>query len=459
MLFIRNIYLVFLFVLLYACSSVKPVSGTIQNQPLSEQPASQINIPVTVDLKQYLKEVEQKVPLTLNGKEDPCEGIRYNYTFNRSPLQFNGNGDKIHLSIKGAYQLSMSFCPACAFGNCIIPRLSGSCGVGESARRLEMGYETTLRLKPNYELESSTALTKLDAIDKCNITLLQFDITDRIKEIVKSSTSELVRDFDREIGKKDFKSDFSKMWDTLSAPVVLDEGMGYFYFQPLNISLSSFVFEGTLLKCNAGLTVKPVILPQNKSGVKSKKLPDLTSYNPSNGYNVYADLVLDYDSLSKRVNKQLSREKISFHKREFIIEHVQISPAKDGKISLLIAFDGYKKGKLHITGNLFLDTASLSVGLSNVKLSVKTKSLALKTGILLYKKSAVRNIADQTTFSYKNLAEDARKRVEQNINQIIQGKYQFSGKANRLTVEQLFVTEKGIYVRTRANGEIKLHIK
>jgi hypothetical protein len=459
MLHIRNIHLAYLIILLYACKSVKPLSGAIQNQPLPEQPSSQIHIPVTVDLKQYIKEAEQKVPLTFNGKEDPCEGIRYAYTFNRSPLQFNGKADKIYLSLKGVYQLSVSFCPACAFGNCIIPRLSGSCGVGESARRLEIGYETKLRIKPNYELESNSTLIKLDAIDKCNITFLQFDITDRIMEIVKSSTSQLVRDFDQEIGKKDFKTDFSKMWDTLSSPVMLDDGIGYFYFKPQSLSLSPFLFEGNLLKCNAALIVKPIVLSQNKNTDKHKNLPPLISYQPSKGFNVYTDLNLDYDSLTKRLNKKLSGEKISFHRRDFTIENVEVSAAKDGKILLIVDFGGYKKGKMHIAGNLVLDTLSSKVKLVNVKLSVKSKSLPLKTAVILYKKSAVRNITDQAVFSYKGYAEDAKKKIEQNINQTIQGKYIFSGKASRLSVDALYVSDKGVVVRTITSGDINLYIK
>jgi len=459
MLHIRNIHLACLIILLYACKSVKPLSGAIQNQPLPEQPSSQIHIPVTVDLKQYLKEAEQKVPITFNGKEDPCEGIRYAYTFNRSPLQLNGKADKIHLSLKGAYQLSVSFCPACAFGNCIIPRLTGSCGVGESARRLEIGYETSLRLKPNYELESNSTLVKLDPIDKCNITLLQFDITERIMEIVKSSTSQLVSDFDQEIGKKDFKTEFSNMWDTLSSPVILDEGMGYFYFKPQSLSLSPFLFEGNLLKCNASLVVKPVVLSQNKNTDKPKKLPPLISYQPTKGFNVCTDVILDYDSLSKRLDKQLSGEKRSFYKREFTIENIQISPAKDGKILLAFSFSGYKKGKVLIAGNPVLDTSSNNVKLTNVKLTVKSKSLALKTAVILNKKSAMRSITDQAVFSYKNIAEDARKKIEQNINQTIQSKYVFSGKASRVSVNGLYVSDKGMVVRTITSGDIKLYIK
>lgn len=459
MLYIKNLFFTVLLVSLYACKSVSPLSTIIQNQPLPEQPISQLHIPVTIDLKQYYKEAEQKVPITFNGKEDPCEGVRYAYTFNRSPLQFNGKSDKIHLSLKGAYELSVSYCPTCAFGTCIIPRAVGSCGEGESPRRIEIGYETIIRLRPNYQLESNSTLVKLDAIDKCNITFLQFDITNRIMEIVKSSTSELVKDFDKEIGKKDFKTEFSKVWDTLSTPFILEEGLGYLYFKPQSLSISPFVFEGNLLKCNVGLMAKTVILPANKNTEKSKKLPQLSSYLPSKGFNVCTDLVLDYDSLTKQISKQFSGEKLTVYKRDFTIENIHISPEKEGKIFLEVGFSGYKKGRMLITGNLILDTSSYKIKLVNLKLSVKTKSLVLKTALVLFNKKAVRNIADQAVFSYKNISDDARKRIDRTVNQTIQGKYVFSGKASRISVDRLYVSEKGIFVRTIASGDIKLYIK
>ena len=163
--------------------------------------------------------------------------------------------------------------------------------------------------------------------------------------------------------------------------------------------------------------------------------------------------------MTKRLNKKLSGEKISFHRRDFTIENVQVSAAKDGKILLIVGFGGYKKGKMHIAGNLVLDTLSSNVKLVNVKLAVKSKSLALKTAVILYKKSAIRNITNQAVFSYNGFAEDARKKIEENINQTIKGKYVFSGKASRLSVEGLYVSEKGIFVRTTASGDIKLYIK
>ncbi|MFO0414606.1 MAG: hypothetical protein ACK50E_03055, partial [Bacteroidota bacterium] len=68
-------------------------------------------------------------------------------------------------------------------------------------------------------------------------------------------------------------------------------------------------------------------------------------------------------------------------------------------------------------------------------------------------------IADQAVFSYKNISDDARKRIDRTVNQTIQGKYVFSGKASRISVDRLYVSEKGIFVRTIASGDIKLYIK
>src|ERR1700744_2588564 len=88
-----------------SCKTLKPAAPTASavEIPKLEQPVSVVDVPVTADLKSYFVQAENSVPTKFTDSQQPCQGLRYAYTFTRAPFTISGSNNVANLSFMGAY--------------------------------------------------------------------------------------------------------------------------------------------------------------------------------------------------------------------------------------------------------------------------------------------------------------------------------------------------------------------
>ena len=446
--------------LLTSCATQKKPAATpaLTYKNFSEQPASLVNIPVTVDLSRLFKAADDSLAKSYAGNEDPCQGLRYSYHFTRSPIQFNGKDDKVHIAFRGSYKMKMSYCTACAFDRCIVPAPVASCGMDEPERRLDIGFAMSYQLTPDYGLTSTTSLTKLTAVDPCQITFLNVDISDRITEIVRGSLNDICKQYDRETSKTNLKQPLQSAWDSLTAPAKLDDGYGYFSLKPQAIGISPFQFSGSLLTFNAGLTIKPVLYSDQQRTV-FKKIPPLSSVKPADGFSVCTDLLLNYDSLTQILNRTTRGKIFMIKNRKVVIEEMRVKGAANNRLTFHIAFSGYKKGAIRISGHPYFVQDSLLAGLAATTVHLERGSFILKSAFRLFKKKIRKAVTDNSTISLKEFTEEARISLEKNLNRTIQQQYQLTGKVNQLKLSDVYASDSVLKIRTWTKGNVRLLVR
>src|SRR4051812_41427535 len=90
---------------LSSCSTLKPFApvATEVDIPKLVQPVSNLEVPVTVDLKSYFIQAENSVPNKYSDNQQPCEGLRYAYTFTRTPFTITGGSNNtVNLKFTGS---------------------------------------------------------------------------------------------------------------------------------------------------------------------------------------------------------------------------------------------------------------------------------------------------------------------------------------------------------------------
>src|SRR5581483_8792369 len=137
-------------IILYSCATTKPLPPTITQTadiPNIVQPVSNIDIPLTIYLKSYIVQDKNSVPSKYTDNQQPCEGLRYQYTFTRTPFTITGNNNVINLSFIGSYGFAASYCAKCASfpgsgPTPIVPVVSAQCGwADEAPRRMQISYQ------------------------------------------------------------------------------------------------------------------------------------------------------------------------------------------------------------------------------------------------------------------------------------------------------------------------------
>ena len=302
-------------------------SNTDGNIPAIVQPVSNVEVPVTVDLKSYFVQAENSVPNKYSDNQQPCEGLRYQYTFTRTPFAITGSNNVVNLKFTGSYGFTASYCAKCAtlLGSGptpIVPVVSAACGVDEAPRRMVISYQSTINVMPDYHLRSKTILYPApQAIDRCNVFMGNIDVTDRLIQYLTGPLNDLGKQVDARIAAYNIKPMVEQMWKNLASETKMD--VGYLSINPQSVRISNFNLNGSLLSFSVGLSAKPVVTIASNPQPPSP-LPNLTTYTPASGFNIYLDLIENYDHLTNVVNQQVAGQSAEVAGKTFIVDKTKI---------------------------------------------------------------------------------------------------------------------------------------
>jgi hypothetical protein len=459
-----KILLFFALFLLFACKTIEPLAPikSVKAIPEIGEVNSTINIPIEISLKSQLEETEKALPKTFEGKEQQCDGVSFEYKFNREPIDFQFKKSSIYYEVDGKFQLKLNYCPSCVnlFGkeSCTVPRVYASCGAnGEPMRKVTVGYNSEITLNSNYKFQSKTELKKFDIHDPCEITVFKYDATGKVKKEVKKQLENLEKDIDKQIEAINIKSQLEEAWSELQKPMAIDK-YGFLYLKPNSISMSDLKFENKKVRLNLSLNIAPFVSTDPVS-LKNSNLPNLTEYKNENGFDLTLDIRSSYDSLSSFVNSTIKGYVFEFKNKKITVQSLQIEGAQESKILFKMTFDGAKKGVLFLTGIPKIDSIKQQLYMENVEFDVKTKSLLLKSAKWLFSDRVTSELQKNAVFDMKSLIADAKNEINKQLNTSLTKGVLMSGNLDKMIINELFLDEKNLVFRSKLNGYLKLKIE
>jgi hypothetical protein len=449
---------------LQSCKSIEPIAPLESVNPIPKisEVSSTISIPIEINLKSQLDEVEKSLPKSFEGNEQQCEGVSYSYKFNREPIDFDFKNSSIYYEVDGKFQIKLNYCPSCVslFGkeSCAVPRIYASCGMnGEPFRKVTVGYNSEIDLASNYKFQSKTELKKFDIHDPCEITVFKFDVSNKLKKEVKKELEKLEKDIDKEIESIDIKTQLNSVWKELNQPFSIDN-FGVLYLQPKAISMSELDFENKKVILNLNLTIAPFV-SSNPTKLEKTPLPNLSAYQKEKGLDLIMDVRLSYDSLSSYVNQAIKGSEIEIKKKKIIVQHIEIFGTQDAKMLFKLTFDGSKKGVIYLLGIPKLDTTCKKIFLEDVDFDLKTKSILLKSAKWLFSDRIIQEIKKNAVFELDPLILETKESINKELNQKISPEVQMNGQIEKIVVDQLFLDSRYLIVRTNFHGDLKLKIE
>lgn len=441
-----------------ACGSIQPEAPTTANQivPVKPMPsvASTINIPIRIELKPFIKLADQSFDKEFKGADNPCSGLRYQYKLKREPIQLSGKGKTVFLGLDVAYGFSGEYCAGCVFDNCITPPIPFSCGWGEETlRRAKIKLKSDVELTSNYRIKSSTSFTEFTPIDPCRVTFAQININDVLMGQIRPELGNLAKMIDTEIGKQDLKPYILPVWKALQEDIQIPS-TGYLRFQPQSLSVSEINMNGSVLNFNVGLTAIPTIqsTPWNKP---SSGLPTLSPYKKGSGFEVYTDLKMNYDSLSKQLFDIMKTESYALGKEKINITSLRLFPAGE-KLGVAVGFAGTKKGMFYLLGNPAFDNSKASLALKNVEYDIATKNVLIKTAKWMMDETIRKKLEEQMVFDLSDLMNLTKKSIAESLNQTMDGGVKIKGTLKSLEISGWSLQQDALWVRAKTLGDIQV---
>ncbi|MDA0943632.1 MAG: DUF4403 family protein [Bacteroidetes bacterium] len=457
-------------VLFVACSSTKTINpkALLSLQEQQQQglaiPAtkplpsvlSQIDVPVSVDLKPYFELANNSIDKHMAGGESPCQGVRYQYRLDRGNLNFVGLNQTLTTSVQVAYGLKGQYCAACFMGSCALPIIPFSCGWEEARRQATLTLQSQLSISPDYRVVSKTTVQELKALNPCKVSF-GIDITDKLMNTVAPLMGELCSEVDSQVYALSFKAEVQDLWNTLAEPMQIDY-VGELRLQPRAVSVSTINLNGTTLQFNAGISAQPIISsiggPKNPSPV-----PNLSPYKSGSGFRVYTDLKLDYDSLSCQILTYMKGEKFGYKKDSVELSSLRLFPTyQDSQTRLGIRVDviGTKSGSLYLVGDPVFDNATRIVRLTNVDYDLQSKNVLLKSASWLLDETVRQNLEENLWFDVGDLFTLTEESVNEALNQRYENGAQSKGGVQHIELTDYQLRPQHLLLRTHIKGQLSI---
>lgn len=448
--------------ILVGCKTIEPIAPVVNEQraPYPEQPVSTIVLPVSVDLSSYYQLADEQVDYKFDGSEQQCSGVSYSYHFERDPMKLTINDQTVDINVSGKYRIKMNYCPECTTifsdePHCVIPRLYFSCGYGEPMRRMKLQYRSEFELTSDYGIRTTTKLTELKAIDPCEISFIEYDITDELLKEVKKSLADLATDIDKQTAGISFKKEATELWNQAVTSIEIP-GYGFVQLQPTSLQLTTPSIRNNILSTSLVMEAKPRFFT-SKPEDQTIPLPPLklTESIPNDSLKLTADLHLRYDSLSVIMNRYVSGTKLLIKKREIILDSVRIAGANNQQLIFKVGFSGDKKGVLYITGKPAFNALLQQIELTEVDFDIETKSTLLKTAEWLFSDRILEEIA-------KNSKQDLKPQLDLLLSELNKSLYiekegfVVTGEMTALLVDHIYPETEQLIVRVSSKGKLSL---
>ena len=325
---------------------------------LDSIPESEISVPIQINLKPFYNLAEKNVDSVFTSVNWPEDWVtidcanRYKYYFRRSPLTIYAAGRSVNMGFTGFYKIIVST-RACV-GNVVVSPWTTPCRCGfyEGERRVKVNFTNSVIVHRDYKVRLSITRQEPEPLDKCTVCFFGTDITNLVMKGLKDELDLAKKTIEDSFAVVDLKSQVQEIWNKLNSSFNLN-GLGWFQVNPQKIRLNNYFFKNDSLNLLLGMTAKPVIHFEKPSDLKIV-VPELESSTTNQGFNIFLDAVLNYDSLSKILNKQLKGQQFEFDKgtikKTVIINDCQIYGSNKENLIIKIVFSGTNSGIAYFTG-------------------------------------------------------------------------------------------------------------
>lgn len=466
----KNCALLFLLIVTVPCyaqlvSAEKPSLAPVKFS-LDSVPESELNVPIEIDLRPFFAMANKQVDTLFTSPKYPDQWVqegcdtRYKYSFRRSPLRFDFQNNKLTIAFTGYYKIIGST-RACVNGVAVTPWTPEcKCGFEESERRVNISYTITPVVLVNYTVRLNIVRNEPVPVDKCTVCFWGHDITPTIMDALKKELDISKADLEKSYGSIDLKPQFQKMWQTLNTPYNMS-GMGWLQINPQKVRLNRLYGTGDKLNINIGLAAKPVVKFE-KPANSLTSLPNISSFSRVPGFNINVDAVLNYDSLSAILNKQIAGKEYTFSKafikKKFIFQQCKLMGSGSDRLLIQVNFSGTDKGTFYLTGKPVYDAATKTLLVTNVDFDVKTKDALLKTADWLFSKKITTEIEKMAKYDLTAMMADATKNINQQLNsEFIKG-VKGTGNVSGMSIDAIYPQVSWLVVRANAKGNLSVNV-
>ncbi|MCC6287628.1 MAG: DUF4403 family protein [Chitinophagaceae bacterium] len=431
-------------------------------------PVSDIDIPLRVNLKPLYEIAEKNVQKIYASDGWPNEYIvnncdtKYMYRFKRGPLRISSNGNMVNFNFTGSYIIAgaQRVCTGSGSDRVAISPWSPvcACGLKEAEPRVDIGYKANLQLKNNFNVVAKFEALNPKPLDKCTVCFWGHDITPIIMAQLKNELIIAGRDIEDSLNSLNFRPQFQQLWDVLNTSIKLYD-VGYLQLNPEKIRMSSLYAQNDSLNISIGISARPLISLSKTTDHKTV-IPDISDFTRRKGFSIYIDAIMNYDSLSQLLTKQLAGKRIDMDKlgKYIIIEKCNLYGADNEKLIIKVSFKGADNGIMYLTGKPVFNQAKNELQVKDIDYDIRTKSLLIKTAKWLFNRKIITELNKYSTFNMQAYTDTLISKVNSQMNRELQKGIFSVGKMEVIQIVNIYPLKNNFILRCNSKGDLAIQI-
>ena len=437
------------------------------NFNLDSVPVSEINIPVQISMKPVYALAEKNVDTHFASAGYPdgwlqegCD-MRYKYIFRRGPLQMKVSGTTMNLGFTGYYKIIGST-RVCVMGAAVSPWTPPcKCGFTEPERRVNVSFTNSVAFQPDYKVRLTIKRNEPQPLDKCEVCFWKQDITKQVIDGLKEELDSAKAELDKNYGLVDLRPRFQQVWDQLNKAYHI-YNIGWLQMNPQRIRINNLFARNDSLYIYLGLSAKPVITFE-KPAEQSTPVPTIKDFSQRQGFSIFLDAVLNYDSLSNVLNQHLANKEFDINKgpvkKKFIFKDCRLIGEGNEKLIIKVNFAGSNKGTFYLTGKPVYDRNAHILDIKDMEFDIKSKNALLSTADWLFNKRILTEIAKYTRFDLTAFIDTAKVNVNQQLNREWVKGIRSYGNIEDIKLIEIFPMSQFLVIRSNCTGQLSVKVE
>jgi hypothetical protein len=287
------------------------------------------------------------------------------------------------------------------------------------------------------------------------VFLGSIDVTDRLIDYLNTPLNDLGKMVDARIAAYNIRPMVDQLWKNLAGEYKIPD-IGYLYINPQTVRLSNFSLNGSLLSFSVGISAKPVV-STTSSPQPLKPLPNLSTYVPAKGFNIYLDLLENYTHLSKAVNQQVAGQKMDVAGKEFIVDSTRVYGI-GAKIVMKINFSGSNTGTIYLVGTPSIDPVKHELSFPDLSFDLQTNAWMLKTAKWMFNGKITDMIRQRAVYNFAQFLADSRTKLQKQLSRDYGKGIHSDVSIDDLDITAVYPTSEKLIIRTLSDGQIRVKV-
>lgn len=440
----------------------RPAVSPEAAEPL-ELGASSLPVPVQIDLQTLLREVESNVPRTWGDLSRPValgDSGRTNAALelSRSPFRASLEGSSAKLAatvsyrVRGTYHLPL------------LPDVNYACATeeGDEWPRLDVELQAPITLTADWRLDTRTSVARLapasqEARDRCRVTALGIDITDRIVRAARGFLDEHTTAIDSIVGAADVRASFESWWSVLREPIELDDAI-WLEIRPEAVRRGRIEGRGSTVEVLATLEARPRIVLGSRPVASTRALPPLEEGVTGGPLQVLVEAVGEYAETGDLLTRALGGTEVEVGGRRIELVELSLSGIGAGRVALEAVIRGDVEGRLFLVGTPRYDGDSGHAYVPDLAFSVSTANVLLSSASWIGDAGLEALLRERARWPVATAVEWAADRLDEGLNRSLAAGVRLQGTVHDVRVVGVRATPEGLVVGAAATADATLII-